>query len=1214
MTTAERLLDYIRTVRRCLRVQAAARGMALTLLCALALTLIAVPAAHSQRFTEEAVRWARLALFAGTLAAAGLLLVLPLLRRWSDRRIARYIEERHPEYRDRLASAVELLESDRSSDPDILALLLEDAHGSVSAAPASGYLDRRRVARFGALAAACIAVFAVLALVGPSIYRYGIGHLWTGWLSRAAGPLYQIAVTPGNAALARHADQAITARTQGFQAPDARLFAFFQSGTRWEALAMSVEPRGNAFQYAFHDVRENIRYYVEAVGVRSPEYRLSVADVARVQRIDLKYRFPAYTGLPERLEPDSGDVRAVKGTQVEFTVHTDIPADAGDLLLDSGRGIPLRASGDRRLTGTLVVEESGLYHVRLGRRGEAPASPIRARASDDYVIDALPDQPPVVAIRRPGRDMRPTSIEEVTTQVEARDDFGLAGLQLHYSVNGGPERQVNLLERGGAKELEARSTLYLEEFKLAPGDVVAYYAVARDARQTAQTDIFFMEVRPFEREYRQAQSAGGMGGEQGEGGEGDESNLVQRQKEIIAATWNLLREQARARIGRAGDDVPTLADIQKRLQQQTEMLATRMERRALAALNEEFTALAQNLRKAAEAMGPAAQQLAARKLREALAPEQKALQYLSRAEASYRQIQVAFGNSRSGSSRGRSGSARDLADLFDLELDTQKNQYETPQQQRQSGQRDEKLDAALRRLQELARRQQQLAEQRRRNQEMPAQSRWEQETLRRQTEELARELDRLVRETGSRELDTIRQRLEQAARDMQAQSRGSQSGAQGRSGEAAARDRALQRLQEARDMLAQRRGEEGRQALDRLAEAARRLARDQQQAADAVRRVPPPSGDSQKRLEAVERALEEKSRVLDGINNLERDIHQTARNLGTTNPDTSRRLRGAGDGIRQERLQEQIRQGADMLRRGLNQLAQQREESVRQALERLDRRLGDIRRGFTAQAGSPAGGDRRLERALARAEELRRRLEEAEERLRQQGQQAHSRQQQGQGQQQGQPGAQADARAAQEQAARGQQPGQQGGAGQRPGELRPDAPAGARAQDIQPGDASQRGGRANYLGGRQESSGGMPEGAWNPGVTRPWDSRAAAREPGPLTPEALRELEREYRQGLPLARDLERELRGDPDFARRARELVEALSKLDAGRFPGDPAELERLRASILDGLRQVELELAHRLNPGPADLRLPPHEDIPDAFRRQVEQYYRSLAQRGRR
>lgn len=1188
MNPAELLVNYIRTVRRCLRVQAAARGMALTLLCALALTLIAVPAAHWQRFTEEAVRWTRLALFGGTLAAAGLLLVLPLVRRWSGRRIARYIEERHPEYRDRLASAVELLESGRRADPDILALLVEDAHGTVSAAPASGYLDRRRVARSGALAAACIAVFAVLALVGPSMYRYGIGHLWTGWLSRAAGPLYQIAVTPGNAALARHADQAITARTLGFQAPGARLFAFFQSGTRWEALAMSVEPRGNAFQYAFHDVRENIRYYVEAAGVRSPEYRLSVADVARVQRIDLKYRFPAYTGLPERLEPDSGDVRAVKGTQVEFTVHTDIPAGAGDLLLDSGRGIPLRASGDRRLTGTLVVEESGLYHVRLGRRGEAPA-----RASDDYVIDALPDQPPVVAIRRPGRDMRPTSIEEVTTEVEARDDFGLAGLQLHYAVNGGPERQVNLLERGGAKELEARSTLYLEEFKLAPGDVVAYYAVARDARQTAQTDIFFMEVRPFEREYRQAQSAGGMGGEQGEGGEGDESNLVQRQKEIIAATWNLLREQARAGIGHAGGDIATLADIQKRLQQQTEMLATRMERRALAALNEEFTALAQNLRKAAEAMGPAAQQLAARKLREALAPEQKALQYLSRAEASYRQIQVAFGNSRSGGSRGRSGSVRDLADLFDLELDTQKNQYETPQQQRQSGQRDEKLDAALRRLQELARRQQQLAEQRRRNQEMPPQSRWEQETLRRQTEELARELERLARQTGSRELDTIRQRLEQAARDMQAQSRGSQSGAQGRSGEAAAGDRALKRLEEARDMLAQRRGEEGRQALDRLAEAARRLARDQQQAADAVRRVPSPSGDVQKRLEAVERALEEKSRVLDGLNNLERDIHQTARNLGAANPDTSRRLRGAGDGIRQEQLQEQIRQGADMLRRGLNQLAQQREESVRQGLERLDRQLGDIRRGFSAQAGSPAGGDRRLERALARAEELRRRLEEAEERLRQQGQQARS------GQQQGQPGAQADARAQQGQAAQGRQPGQQGGAG---------------AQDPQAGDAGQRGGRANYLGGRRESSGGMPEGAWNPGITRPWDSRAAAREPGPLTPEALRELEREYRQGLPLARDLERDLRGDPDFARRARELVEALSKLDASRFPGDPAELERLRASILDGLRQVELELAHRLNPGPADLRLPPHEDIPDAYRRQVEQYYRSLAQRGKK
>ena len=65
------------------------------------------------------------------------------------------------------------------------------------------------------------------------------------------------------------------------------------------------------------------------------------------------------------------------------------------------------------------------------------------------------------------------------------------------------------------------------------------------------------------------------------------------------------------------------------------------------------------------------------KWQDALPDEQKALQNLLRAEATFRQIQVAFGSRRR--RRRGGGAGRDLASLFDLELDTEKNQYETAQ-------------------------------------------------------------------------------------------------------------------------------------------------------------------------------------------------------------------------------------------------------------------------------------------------------------------------------------------------------------------------------------------------------------------------------------------------------------------------------------------------------------------------------------------------------
>ena len=52
----------------------------------------------------------------------------------------------------------------------------------------------------------------------------------------------------------------------------------------------------------------------------------------------------------------------------------------------------------------------------------------------------------------------------------------------------------------------------MEEFKLVPGDIVSLYATARDGKNSAKTDMFFVQAVPFEFEYSQSQAGGGGGG------------------------------------------------------------------------------------------------------------------------------------------------------------------------------------------------------------------------------------------------------------------------------------------------------------------------------------------------------------------------------------------------------------------------------------------------------------------------------------------------------------------------------------------------------------------------------------------------------------------------------------------------------------------------------------------------------------------------------
>src|SRR5688500_5574365 len=128
--------------------------------------------------------------------------------------------------------------------------------------------------------------------------------------------------------------------------------------------------------------------------------------------------------------------------------------------------------------------------------------------------------------------------------------------------------------------------------------------------------------------------------------------------------------------------------------------------------------MAEHLKQAAKEMEGAPPPLRKEAGKDALPPEQRALQRLLAADAIFREVQVAFGNQGGEGGSGGQREQQELAGLFDLELDKMKNQYETIQRAQQQ-QAEQKKTEAERLLEELARRQQAaLEEQRRRQQQM----------------------------------------------------------------------------------------------------------------------------------------------------------------------------------------------------------------------------------------------------------------------------------------------------------------------------------------------------------------------------------------------------------------------------------------------------------------------------------------------------------------
>src|SRR5262249_44895502 len=287
-------------------------------------------------------------------------------------------------------------------------------------------------------------------------------------------------------------------------------------------------------------------------------------------------------------------------------VRPTVPTTGGRLIVDGGDTLKLAPTGDGQLMAVLRVDKSGFYKVEL----EGPNGKM-VTGSLDYQIDALPDRPPTVRFTKPGRDEKVLSVDEVYTEARAEDDYGVAKLDLVYSVNGGPEKVMPLHDGTKAiRDLSAGYTLMLEDMKLEPGDIISYYARATDnnaasGAQHASSDIYFLSVRPYDNEYRQAQGGGGGGG----GGQNDAGRLSQREREIIAATFKTARDSALTDKKSLDENLATLRLSQQRLREQAEQLASRLVDRGIAKSDSNWAKIAQILPKAAAQMDSAEKKL-----------------------------------------------------------------------------------------------------------------------------------------------------------------------------------------------------------------------------------------------------------------------------------------------------------------------------------------------------------------------------------------------------------------------------------------------------------------------------------------------------------------------------------------------------------------------------------------------------------------------------
>ena len=135
----------------------------------------------------------------------------------------------------------------------------------------------------------------------------------------------------------RGVDQTVTAKLEGFDAEQAALMVRKSPDAPFERMSLLRSEKAtdtNTYEGMLFDLAGPVDYFVEASGVRSKTYTLKVVDLPYVQKLELEYHFPAYTGLEPRKVEEGGDIAVLQGTEISVHVVPTMTAPGGEILLN----------------------------------------------------------------------------------------------------------------------------------------------------------------------------------------------------------------------------------------------------------------------------------------------------------------------------------------------------------------------------------------------------------------------------------------------------------------------------------------------------------------------------------------------------------------------------------------------------------------------------------------------------------------------------------------------------------------------------------------------------------------------------------------------------------------------------------------------------------------------------------------------------------------
>ena len=321
--------------------------------------------------------------------------------------------------------------------------------------------------------------------------------------------------------------------------------ALLHSSVATTATQIPVD-RDGKFAINLPGIAEASSFWVSAGDGTSRRIEIQVFKPAEFAEFVIQVNPPKYAAQLAKVE-DGPNFEVLRGSRLDYRVRlTEEVRSLNLLILPDGTGritgpVPFEPTEDPLVYRLQTDKFSRDLNYRLElthRNGDV------SRNDEPFRILTMDDDPPHLTItEHNGKDVVKTGTEDVTVQLNATDDVGLASMKLVYRKIGKPGETKSVPVDGSYPlELKTKSLLELAPLELQPFDILAIHAEGQDGNTfdgpgIGKSQVVMIEVPEPPRE----DQAGGGGGNQGGGGGGGQTvNPLEMQKYILQDTSKLI--------------------------------------------------------------------------------------------------------------------------------------------------------------------------------------------------------------------------------------------------------------------------------------------------------------------------------------------------------------------------------------------------------------------------------------------------------------------------------------------------------------------------------------------------------------------------------------------------------------------------------------------------------------------------------------------------